>query len=249
MSRDLMHQEPERAAMSTLSELLGIPHFTTSTGGTVRRDFLEAVALALGARREELLGRDKDGVLAVAWELARREPAPSEAFSPGATVKNTTLQAIIDGVIEHGLGPVLEDSTGPGGFHDLEDERRRRVAEHAVRDGQGGFRHAVLTAYNGRCAVTGTDLPAALQAAHIAPYRGTASHGVSNAMCLRADIHGLFDRHMFAVHEDDYTVLLAPAVLASSYADLQGRRLELPRAVGLRPDRDALRHHRLASGL
>ncbi|QTP19089.1 HNH endonuclease [Micrococcus luteus] len=249
MPRDLMHQEPERAAMSTLSDLLGIPHFTTSTGGTVRRDFLEAVATALGARPGDLAGLDKDGVLALAWELARHEPAPPEAFSRGGTVKNWTLQAVIDGVIEHGLGPALTEEPAPGGFHDLEDERRRRVAEQAVREGQGGFRDAVLTAYDGRCAVTGTDLPAALEAAHIAPYRGQASHEVSNALCLRADIHGLFDRHMLAVHEDDYAVLLAPAVLASSYADLQGRTLLLPRVLGLRPDREALARHRAESGL
>lgn len=244
-----MHQEPERATMSTLSDLLGIPHFTTSTGSTVRRDFLEAVATALGARPSDLAGLDKDGVLALAWELARREPAPAEAFSRGGTVKNSTLQAIIDGVAEHGLGPALTQETAPGGFHDLEDERRRRVAEQAVREGQNGFRDAVLAAYQGRCAVTGTDLPAALEAAHIAPYRGRASHEVSNALCLRADIHGLFDRHMLAVHEDDYTVLLAPAVLASSYADLQGRRLLLPRVLGLHPDREALARHREETGL
>lgn len=244
-----MHQEPERATMSTLSDLLGIPHFTTSTGSTVRRDFLEAVALALGAQPTDLAVRGKDEVLALVWELACREPAPEYAFSNGGTVKNTTLQAIIDGVIEHGLGPMLDEEPGPGGFHDLEDERRRRVAESAVRDGQDDFREAVLTAYRGSCAVTGTNLPASLQAAHIAPYMGQGSHDVRNALCLRADVHLLFDRHMLAIREDDYTVLLAPAVLASTYADLQGRRLVVPKVVNLQPDREALARHREEAGL
>jgi len=244
-----MHQEPERAAMSTLSDLLDIPHFTTSTGSTVRRDFLEAVALALGARPSDLADRDKDGVLALAWELARGESAPSEAFSRGGTVKNITLRGIIDGVIENSLVPALAEESDLASFHDVEDERRRRVAERAVRDGQDDFREAVLNAYSGRCAVTGTDLPAALQAAHIAPYMGQASHEVRNGLCLRADIHGLFDRHMLAIREDDYTVLLAPAVLASTYKDLQGHQLTLPIVLGLRPDREALARHREESGL
>lgn len=239
-----MHQEPERATMSTLSDLLDIPHFSTSTGSTVRRDFLEAVAVALGARPVDLTDKTKDGVLAMAWELARQEPAPDHAFSAGGTVKNTTLQAIIEGVIENGLSPVLDEEPQPGGFHDLKDDRKRQVAERAVRQGQSMFRAAVLKAYESRCAVTGTDQPAVLEAAHIARYMGPGSHHVSNGLCLRSDIHGLFDRRMLAIHEDDYTVLLAPAVLASTYRDLQGVKIALPRVIGLRPDREALARHR-----
>jgi len=37
--------------MATISDLLGIPHFTTARGSTVRRDFLEAVGVALGTPR------------------------------------------------------------------------------------------------------------------------------------------------------------------------------------------------------
>ena len=72
---------------------------------------------------------------------------------------------------------------------------------------------------------------------------------VRNALCLRADVHLLFDRHMLAIREDNYTVLLAPAALASTYADLQGRRLILPMVVNLQPDREALARHREEAGL
>ena len=244
-----MHQEPERATMSTLSDLLGIPHFTTSRGSTVRRDFLEAVVCALGAHPSDLTGRDKDGILALAWELSRHEPAPPEAFSRGGTVKNTTLQAIINGIIYNGLSPVLDEAPATGKFHEIDDERRRMVAARAVRDGQNRFREKVLKAYGDQCTVTGTDLPAALQAAHIAPYLGRASHAVSNGLCLRADIHQLFDRHMLAINEENYTVLLSPAVLASAYAELEGVRIHLPRERRLWPDRDALANHRIEAGL
>lgn len=249
--------------MSTLSDMLGIGHFTISSGGTVRREFIEAVARALGAQDEDFLrspdhrlmpGRlrkNKDEVLALAWELARGERMPANTLSSGETITDEHLEAIIEGVAANGLGPLLDDSPGAvrGAFHDLEDERRRRVAVQAVRDGQWAFRDAVFDAYEGRCAVTGADLPAGLQAAHLAPYMGPASNEVSNGICLRADIHAMFDRHLLAIHEDDYTVLLAPAVLASTYADLEGATIYVPRRHRYRPDRAALQHHRLAAGL
>lgn len=235
--------------MSTLSDLLGIQHFTTSNGGSVRRDFIEEVALALGANTDTLAGLTKDGVLATAWELARGEHMPDEVLSNGATITNAALEGIIEGIVANGIEPEPLDQSPTGGFYDLEDDRRRRVAVQAVRDGQGGFRNAVLEAYDNSCAVTGANLPAALQAAHIAPYMGMRSHAVNNGLCLRADIHGLFDRHMLAIHEVDMTVLLAPAVLASSYADLNGFRITLPRHVADEPDPDALAHHRQVAGL
>lgn len=253
-----MHNDPERAAMSTLSDLLGIPHFTTSSGGTVRRDFIKAVARALGATDVDFIhapesarpGRpkNKDEVLALAWELARREPFPAERVSVGETITNDHLEAIIEGVMHYGLGPVL-DPEQPSGFHDLEDERRRQVAEQTVRDGQQFFRLAVLEAYGNQCAITETNLPAALQAAHIAPYMGAASNSVSNGLCLRADIHAMFDRHMLAIHEDSLAVLLSPAVLASTYRHLGGVRLHVPRKTIYRPDREALARHREEAGL
>lgn len=254
-----IHNEPERAAMSTLSDLLGIPHFTTSTGSTVRRDFLDSVARALGATDRDFLrspsdtrrGRrkNKDEVLALAWELARRENMPDDLFVDGETVTNEHLQGIIEGVIAYRLGPASDEDPSPGGFHDLEDERRRRVALQAVRDGQSGFRNAVLEAYDNQCAVTSTDLPAALQAAHIAPYRGRRSHEISNALSLRADIHALFDRHMLAIDESDLRVVLSPAARATSYAKYEGVKIAVPRRRRDYPNRDALAHHRQAAGL
>ena len=253
-----MHNEPERAAMSTLSDLLGIPHFTTSRGGTVRRDFIEAVARALGATDADFVRgpesqrpgtpKTKDEVLILASELACEVPLTAEELVEGETITNDHLRAIIEGVLEHGLGPVL-NSEQPSDFHGMEDERRREVAEQVVRDGQSRFRNAVLEAYKNKCAITGTDLPAALQAAHIAPYMGPSSNQVSNGLCLRSDIHAMFDRHMLAIHEDSLIVLLSPAALATTYRDLDGRRLHVPHRRSFRPDREALAHHREESGL
>ena len=48
----------------------------------------------------------------------------------------------------------------------------RRMREVVARQGQADFRAKLLVAYEGRCAVTGTEVPEVLQAAHIEPYNG-----------------------------------------------------------------------------
>jgi hypothetical protein len=52
--------------------------------------------------------------------------------------------------------------------------------------------------YQGRCAVTSCDAGAALEGAHLRPYRGPESNDVTNGLLLRADIHTLFDLRLLA---------------------------------------------------
>lgn len=73
-----------------------------------------------------------------------------------------------------------------------------------VSEGQGDFRAEDMQAYNETCAVTGTNIVEALEAAHIVAYRGRDHHHISNGLALRADIHALFDRGLMAIHEDTY---------------------------------------------
>jgi hypothetical protein len=101
--------------MSVLSELIGIEHFTTSNGSTVRRDFLEAVARRLGVQAPDQL-KTKDHVLAACVEAATRLPMDPDLFSPGMTVTDKALQRIIDGVVENwtlGPGGDLDEGSGP----------------------------------------------------------------------------------------------------------------------------------------
>lgn len=53
-----------------------------------------------------------------------------------------------------------------------QDSRLNVVAAVHRRQGAPRFRRALLTAYDGRCAMTRYDAPQALEAAHIIPYRG-----------------------------------------------------------------------------
>jgi hypothetical protein len=264
VAREYGAEYPERPLMSIISDLLGIEHFTTSRGSTVRTDFLRSVATALGADLATLRDRRKDEVLRTCVELATREPMDPALLSPGATVTNRALQSIIDGVIANGVPgrppvepvepvPVMDDEprTDADVFDPIavRDERDRRLMHIAARQGQDQFRLALLAAYDSRCAITDFDAVETLEAAHIFPYRGPATNHVTNGLLLRADIHILYDRGAISVHETTHLVLLKPHLEVTRYRDLAGRQLRLPRKVDDRPSVPALRSHREWAGL
>lgn len=62
-----------------------------------------------------------------------------------------------------------------------------------ARLGQGSFRVLVTEAYRRRCAITGERTLPVLQASHIKPFSKKGPNSVVNGVCLRSDIHILFD--------------------------------------------------------
>lgn len=132
---------------------------------------------------------------------------------------------------------------------DLEDARQRTLANIVRRQGQAQFRAALMSAYDGRCAITGCDVAEALEAAHIAPYLGPHTNTVNNGLLLRADVHTLFDLGRLAV-SDGHAIVLARSLAGTTYEhELKGKRLCLPKNEALRPSLVALRQHRLSAGL
>jgi len=125
----------------------------------------------------------------------------------------------------------------------VEDARYRVLREVALRQGQPKFRSDLLRAYRCRCAVTGCDCVEALEAAHIAPYKGKAWNVTTNGLLLRADIHTLFDLHLLTVDPETYSVCLSSRLEGTSYADLRGRASSLPEFEQERPNREALSFH------
>ena len=118
-----------------------------------------------------------------------------------------------------------EASEPPGDDYDA----RVRVARDIVaRRGQRAFRAALLTAYEGRCAVTGTDAEGVLEAAHIQPYRGDDSNVVTNGLLLRADIHTLLDLQLMAVHPERRRIVISAHLRGTTYAQLQEVELRSP---------------------
>ncbi len=125
---------------------------------------------------------------------------------------------------------------------DSADARERALRSIVQRRGRTTFRNALLRAYGGCCAVTGCDLPDALEAAHIAPYLGGHTDDVSNGLLLRADIHTLFDLHLIAFDPDTRQVRVSATIAGGFFADkLKKLRLRFPKDRRCNPNIEALR--------
>lgn len=125
-----------------------------------------------------------------------------------------------------------------------EDARDKVFREIRARRGQKQFRDALIEAYQGRCAITGCDVLAVLEAAHITPYLGPATNHVTNGLLLRADLHTLFDTLLLAVDPDTMKVLMAPSIEDPAYRNLHGKVLRATVTKATAPSVDAVKQHR-----
>lgn len=132
---------------------------------------------------------------------------------------------------------------------DMEDARERQLTTVARRRGQPAFRAKLLRMYGGKCVITGCNAEAALEAAHITPYRGPETNTPENGILLRADVHTLWDLGLIAIHEETGEVLLSVQLAGTTYEDLRDRRLQLPTDAGQAPSRHALAAHRRFAAL
>ncbi|MDI9855233.1 HNH endonuclease [Comamonas sp. 17RB] len=128
------------------------------------------------------------------------------------------------------------------------DSRDRVTAEIVRRRGQPAFRKALMDAYGGACVITGCNLPAVLEAAHVHPYKGDDTNVVSNGLLLRADIHTLFDLGLIAIESKNMCVRVSPELASTSYAELDGVQLHKPVKKALQVSKDALDWHRSQCG-
>jgi hypothetical protein len=133
---------------------------------------------------------------------------------------------------------------GPGAHPDPPPVQKvRRSQDVLMRQGQPRFRATLMNAYERRCAVTGTDVPEVLQAAHIIGYAESGENATRNGLLLRSDIHDLFDRGLLWISAAS-KVAVAPELRASDYGKLNGKALRLPRDRGKHPDPQRLARHR-----
>ena len=143
-------------------------------------------------------------------------------------------------------------SVGLGGVSypdSLEAARKRIAASIIQRRGQPEFRRKLLEAYGRRCAVTGCDVEAALEACHIVPYKGPETNHTSNGLLLRADLHVLFDLGLIAFDLEKQETLVAERLQGTFYNSLAGETMNMPSDPTLRPSKTALECHRRQAGL
>jgi putative restriction endonuclease len=80
-----------------------------------------------------------------------------------------------------------------------------------------------------------------LEAAHIQPYVDETSNHPQNGLCLRVDLHRLFDEGLITIAED-MTVRVSPQLAKTSYSSLSGKRIKLPENMFHHPADVAIKH-------
>ncbi len=128
-------------------------------------------------------------------------------------------------------------------------ERRYALRMVKQRLHQASFREAVITAYGGRCALSGLPEPLLLDAAHIVEDGNeTLGHPVvTNGIPLSKTHHAAFDAHLIGI-DPDYRLHVSRRLLKRSDGPmleaikrLDGELIHLPRRTQDRPDRERLR--------
>jgi putative restriction endonuclease len=131
-----------------------------------------------------------------------------------------------------------------------ENATERRYALRAVKQRlhQASFREAVITAYNGRCALSGLPEPLLLDAAHIVSDKDEqlGQPIVPNGIPLSKIHHAAFDAHLIGIDADyrlnvsDRLLMLKDGPMLEALKRLNGETIHLPNRDKDRPDRDRL---------
>ena len=128
------------------------------------------------------------------------------------------------------------------------DAREKTLTLITLRRGQPQFRKQLLLAYEGRCAISGYDAAAALEACHIYPYKGPDTNHVANGLLLRGDLHTLFDLGLIVVESTERKIVTSPALKDTKYEILSGTPLRTPIRAAFQPSTVALDAHRSWAG-
>ena len=103
-----------------------------------------------------------------------------------------------------------------------------KTVQVEVRKNQQEFREKVLQAYSSKCCVSQYDVPEALQAAHIKDYAISKNDDLKNGLCLRADIHILFDRGLIRINSK-FEIEVDEGLKGTMYWNYSGSIIGLPK--------------------
>lgn len=126
------------------------------------------------------------------------------------TIKDSlTIEKVVEEIRKN---PVIVDA-----------ERRKIISEIFARPEQSKFRKKVLKEFNNKCFLTGENLSLVLQACHIIPFKHKGSDTVENGLCLRADLHILFDGKQIRFKPDGIVQYSEAIIKSVSYSKLPSR--------------------------
>ncbi len=216
-----------------------VAHFESSYVDSVEKIAAESIK-RLALRPSDQISIEELDLKGVATLLAKNE-----------YVVNSLLPLVIDscGVDEGIAHPIGVEE--PIGEYELSDFDRREaiIRNIRARKGQNKFRNRLIRKYGGGCMLTGCGLLAAVEAAHIWPYRGDNDHHIENGILLRADLHTLFDLGLLGIDPAGVIARFHPDAIANGYAEWDGRALKALNGTELQLSRKALSMKWKAFGL
>jgi putative restriction endonuclease len=125
----------------------------------------------------------------------------------------------------------------------IQGEPSRKPTLRKDRKHQSAFRQEILANYDHRCCITSERVVELLEAAHIQPYIDERSNHPQNGLCLRVDLHRLFDEGLISLTSRN-TVAVSDHLAGTSYAGLEGAPVSPPVDVLMKPSPEALGFHR-----
>jgi putative restriction endonuclease len=127
-------------------------------------------------------------------------------------------------------------------------ERRYALRKVKQRLHQASFRESVISAYGGRCAISGLTETRLLDAAHIVPdsHEELGHPVITNGLPLSKLHHAAFDAHLLGI-DPDFKIHVSQRLLSHKdgpmlelFKSMHGQRLFLPLRDKDQPDRDRL---------
>jgi hypothetical protein len=109
-------------------------------------------------------------------------------------------------------------------------ERQRTATTALRRTGQDRFRREILGAYGTSCILSGETISEVLEAAHIIPFEDGGADTRDNGLCLRVDLHRLFDSGNIRLKPDG-ALVMSEAVGASDNYWMLPSRITIPSFV------------------
>lgn len=150
--------------------------------------------------------------------------------------KETPINSNQKKELEHSSFKTNHESFTPS----IDDERSFITATVAYRVGQSNFRAKLIEKW-GCCNITGCRTVAALDAAHIIPYRGEKDNDIRNGLLLRADIHRLFDAYQIGIEPKSLKIYVSNLVDDPMYQAYHGKKLNIGSSNQI--SIAALKHH------
>lgn len=180
------------------------------------------------------------------WKIS----TSGEEYTRNRLIKNDGSNKILNEIDEiiNSLekSPNIQEQFNPT---DLIDARERVLTSIVQRRGQTNFRQDLLYVYESKCAISNCNVPEALEASHIIPYRGQETNKIQNGILLRADIHTLFDLRLLSIDEEKFSVIISPKLKNTYYSQYEGKVINLPNKLEFYPSKEALKKHRNESNL